>query len=235
MSPSRKRLRRSLVRRRRQRSRTMRSPSSSWPMNVTRPSGRTPRVAGLPTSWRSAPSRIAWPRVSSSASGSAQHGAQRGRELPEHLLQPLLELDLVREHLHGVAVHVLVVVAALLHVVEVVELGSTARSSPSRSASSTPASAPARHDQPPQLAEQPLRRRLPTRRGAAARVSASVSASGAKLELGRQARQPERPQRVRLVGVRREDPQHTRVEVRAGRPPDRSPRRPPRASPWRSR
>ena len=50
----------------------MSSPARSWPMNVTRPSSRTPRVAGLPMSWKSAAKRSASPRVSSSPSGSSE-------------------------------------------------------------------------------------------------------------------------------------------------------------------
>ena len=44
-------------------------------MNVTRPSGRTPRVCGLAASCSRAAKRIAPPRVSSSASGSASRSA----------------------------------------------------------------------------------------------------------------------------------------------------------------
>ena len=52
-------------------------PPASWPKNVTRPSGRTPRVCGLAASCSSAAKRIAWPRVSSSESGSASRSARR--------------------------------------------------------------------------------------------------------------------------------------------------------------
>ena len=48
-------------------------------MNVTRPSGRMPRVAGLAASCSSAAKRMAPPRVSSSASGSRQQLARPRR------------------------------------------------------------------------------------------------------------------------------------------------------------
>ena len=142
-----------------------------------------------------------------------QHRAQHGRKLPEHLLQPFLELDLVRQHLDRVAVHVLVVIAALLHVVEVVELREHRSQQPQPVGQRHAGEGAARHDQAPQLAEQPLGRGFRHPRGRRARERLGLGV-GRELELGCQARQPERPQRVRLVGVRREDSQHTRVQIR---------------------
>ena len=77
-----KRAKRSLVRRRRQSASTISSPTESWPMNDTRPSSSTRRVRGLPMSCSSAPKRIAWPRVSSSASGSSSSSRSRGASSP---------------------------------------------------------------------------------------------------------------------------------------------------------
>ena len=67
-----------------------------------------------------------------------------------------------------------------------------------------------REHQPPQLGEDPLAGGLRDARAAAA-VSRSVSASGVKL--GGEAREPERPERVALVGLRADHPEGAGLDV----------------------
>ena len=86
------------------------APAASWPRNVTRPPGSTPRVCGLAASCSSAAQRIASPRVSSSESGSASSATSSSRPARRVALE---QRDLV-EHLERVVVDVEVVEVALL-------------------------------------------------------------------------------------------------------------------------
>ena len=83
------------------------------------PVRRTPRVAGLPMSWNSAAKRSAWPRVSSSASGSSSTARTRGassspKTRSRSRSSPISSL----QHLERVAVDVGVVEVALLDAVQ---------------------------------------------------------------------------------------------------------------------
>ena len=185
----------------------------SWPMNVTRPSARTPRVAGLPMSWkqRGEAQRLPARELVGRAARRAPR-APRGAVVAEHALEVALEPDQPPQHLERVAVDVEVVEVALLHPVQRGQLGQHRRRRPSRSASSSPSST--RSAQRPAAAAR--RRCAPatasgTRR-AAARSARSVSGSGASAELGGQPHQPQRPQRVALVRV---SPQHPQRRARS--------------------
>ncbi len=97
-----------------------RSPTPSWPMKVTRPSSRTPRVAGLPMSWNRAPKRSASRARELIGERLVEHRRQRLPASPNSRLEIVLELDLPGQHLDRVVVHIEVVEVALLHAVQVV-------------------------------------------------------------------------------------------------------------------
>ena len=172
------------ARRRPSTSRASRAPAASWPMNVTRPSGRTARVWALAASCSSAAKRIASPRVSSSAHGSAQQRADRAGvpAQPGRLRVALQQRDGV-EHLERVLVDVGVVVDALLEPAQRASSGSTASVSPYAVISSSPRRAASRAD-PLELGEHALGgdaldlRRVRRHRGARRRLEVEAELDG---------------------------------------------------------
>ena len=144
-----------------------------------------------------------------------KHGLESRSKVSEELVQPALQLDLPGEHLQRVPVHVQVVVAALLHAVQVGHLGKHRAQEPEPVGELEARQHPGRHDQPAQLGEHPLRRGLGHAAAPPSRVRRSVSASGVESQLGGEAGQAQRPQRIGLVGLGRNEPQDPRVEVPA--------------------
>ena len=98
------------------------APSRSWPMKVTKPP-RSPRVCGLPMSWRRAPKRSA--RAAGHLVGE-RLGEQRPRvlgALAGEAVEIGLDLQRLLEHRQRVAVDVEVVVGALLDPAQRRQLG----------------------------------------------------------------------------------------------------------------
>ena len=175
-------------------------------MKVTRPSGRISRVAGLPMSCSRAPKRSAWARVSSSARVSPSTARSGGSA-------SALELDQPAQHLQRVVVDVEMVVVALLHAVQRRQLGQH-RGEQSEPVGQRQAVEHAVGDhQPAQLGEHALAGRLghARRRGPREPLGLGV---GAEAELGAEAGQAQRAQRVALVGARAQHPQGARLDVR---------------------
>ena len=232
MSASRKREKRSLARRRRQTSRTICSPSASWPMNVMRPSARTSRVAGLPMSCseRAEAQRLAARELVAERLG--QHAAHaRGVRRRTARRGAVSTLDLLAEHLERVVVDVEVVVVALLDAVERGQLGQHGRRA---RRAGRPARARRRRRRRSRAGAARAKTRSPAAsvtRGAAALREALGLGIRREAQLGREARQPQRPQRVALVGLGAEHAQRAVPRGRRGRRAGRSGR--PRAAPSR--
>ena len=153
--------------------------AASWPMNVTRPSGAHAARGGLAhvVEQRAEAQRLAARRARPPAARRAPRAA-RGASSPNTLLEPALELDLAREHLERVAVDVEVVVAALLHAVEVVQLG---QHRAQRGRAGRPAPRPRSRRAPTTSRRSSPKMRsadASATRGAAARVSSSVCGVG---------------------------------------------------------
>ena len=136
-----------------------------------------------------------------------QCGAQPARGL-------CLQLDQVLHHLDRVAVDVEVVVMALLDVMQIGQLREHRPQQPQPVGQRQSVQHARREHEPAQLRENPLARRLghPRRglRGQPLRVRV-----GREPELGGEARQPKRPQGIRLVGRHAQHAQHARLEIGA--------------------
>ena len=146
----------SLVRRRAQMPAMISSPTLSCPMKLTRPFSSSARVSGLPMSCSSAASRSAWPRVSSSASGSSSTAATRGPSSPNTDSGALEHSEHLLEHLDRVAVDVEVVEVALLDAVEPAELGENRGEHAERVGEAEPVEHAVGHHDPAQLGEDAL-------------------------------------------------------------------------------
>jgi hypothetical protein len=137
-------------------------------------------------------------------------------ELPgvpaEQLAEAILNVDQHREHLERVAVHVEVVVARLLHVVQVAHLGQHGAEQAEPVGQPEAFERAVRDHESAQLGEDTLAggARHAPRRG---RRQALRLGLGLKAELGGEAGEPQRTQRVALVGLGTQHPQDARLDV----------------------
>ena len=145
-----------------------------------------------------------------------------------------LELDQPLQHLDRVAIDVEVVVVALVHVVQVGELGQDGAHQAEPVREREPLQRCRRHEEPAQLREHALSRGLahPRRRVRGEPLRLGI---GREAQLGGEARQAQRAQRVVLVGPRTEHPQRARLEVGAAAEWVDQIATPPSAAPSRSR
>ena len=216
--------------------RPSRRPAASWPMKVTRPSGRTPRVAGLATSCSSAPKR--------SACAARQLVGER---LVEHRRDPRRRARRTprpgrpRARSAGSAPRS----CARRRRGGGSWLCSTPCSAASSGSTASSSAEPVGQAQrlehavgrPPAAAAppRPARREASSVRGAAAARQPLGLGVGREAELAGEARQPQRAQRVGVVGRGAEHAQPARLEVAPARRAGRSARRPRAAPPSRSR
>ena len=141
-----------------------------------------------------------------------------GERLVQHLAQLAgglaLELDQPLEHLDRVAVDVEVVVVALLHLVQVGELGEHRAQQAEPVGEVEARHGPWREHEPAQLGEDALARCLGHARGRRRGEPLGLRVRR-EAELGGEARQAQRPQRVVLVRGRPEHAQRAGLEVGA--------------------
>ena len=157
---------------------------------------------------------MAWPRERSSASGWSSAGRSPGASSPKSSSSMPSSSIWRASTSTRVAVYVQVVVAALLDVMEVVELRQHHAKQPQAIGQVDAGHGAGRGDQALELAEHALHRSLRHARGGVAGELLGGPIRG-EAQLGGQARQPQRAQRIRLVGLAREDPEHAGVEVGA--------------------
>ena len=136
-------------------------------------------------------------------------GLEQGGQARIELIQAALELDLALEDLHRVPVDVEMVVLALLHLVELGQLGEHRAHEPEAVGQSQPREHPVGEHQAAQLAEHPLARGPGHARSCLGRQPLGLRI-GREAQLGGEAREPQRTKRVALVGL---PPQHPQPPV----------------------
>ena len=198
-------------------------------MNVTRPSGRNPRVAGLAASCSSAAKRIASPRVRSSPSGSASSARTAPACSPSAPRRPACSAADRVEHLERVAVDVAVVEDVLLDAAQRRQLGQHDGGDAEVLGQHQPVGGALGADDPLELGEHALRRHA----GEPGRVP-RTAARVAGLELEARARPPGAPRAACAAGRRRAPPPRPSAAAaprgRPARRAGRAARRPPSGS-----